>query len=160
MKSILFVLSLITLTIPAHARYECIGKEVRQHGSIPADAKLTFDLYCLNRPKCILNNLVGTVIAGGTRNSDPDSVYRGEFRIKRLVNDLNYKPNKYKGAKIYRKVNAYKTSGSESGMWGDLIISTSTSSRYDLDAHYVFQAGDHMGGTIHMRCNRFNTSDR
>ncbi len=61
-----------------------------------------------------------------------------------------------------RNINAYKTSGSEGGMWGNLIVAQLTRSapNIKLEAHYVFQSGDHMGGPIHMNCMEMLTMRR
>ncbi len=161
MNKTLFILSSLLLSISANAAYICQGNEVRQHGSLKAEATLSFNLHCLNGPKCFLSGLEGYIIAGGDRYSDPETVYQGYFKIKSMINDTNYNPRKYKNAKVYRNVNAYKTSGAEQGMWGDLILSKPTRTNgADLEAHYVFKAGDHMGGTIHMSCVKVDPKRR
>lgn len=37
-------------------------------------------------------------------------------------------------------------------MWGYLVINKDTGGEFD--AHYIFQAGDHMGGTVDYKCKR------
>ena len=151
----LFISAMLLSCISAQARYNCVGNELRQHGKMKGSANFTFDLQCLNSPVCIITNLTGMVMADGDpTNTDPEYAYHGYFKIKSMTSDPRYRPTKYKNARIFRKVNAYRTKGAEDGMWGDLIVAQSTrrSQSILLEAHYVFQAGDHMGGTIHMKC--------
>lgn len=76
--------------------------------------------------------------------------YIGGFSIPRVSEDPAYKPVKYKNSSKFPGVDAKETRGLESGMWGYLVVPRDV--RGTFESHYIFQAGDHMGGTIHMSC--------
>ena len=39
-------------------------------------------------------------------------------------------------------------------MWGELVIENKFEIAEEFEAHYIFQAGDDVGGTIHMNCKQ------
>ena len=82
---------------------------------------------------------------------DPTTAYyQGTFTAIKLVENPNYKPRRYKGYSQFRDFDASK---SMSGMWGELVIERNTK-KEKFQAHYIFQAGDHMGGTLHLTCSQ------
>jgi hypothetical protein len=82
-----------------------------------------------------------------------ESNYIGNFKIPLITENAKYRPIKYKGYSQFPKFNATDTSGSaEDGMWGQFLLEKNTN-KARFGAHYIFQAGDHMGGTLHMTCS-------
>ena len=73
-----------------------------------------------------------------------DDVERKEFNIKHIEENAYYAPQRYKGHSQFRNFDS-------SDMWGNLIIPKKTSQK-KFYAHYIFQEGDHMGGTLHLVC--------
>ena len=82
---------------------------------------------------------------------DPTTAqYQGAFTAVKLIENPDYKPRRYKGYSQFRDFDASK---SMSGMWGELVIERNTK-KEKFQAHYIFQAGDHMGGTLHLTCSQ------
>lgn len=82
------------------------------------------------------------------------NAYIGLFDTKRLTENKAYKPNKYKDYAQFKDVDAKETTGQESGMWGYLVFPKDYAAQEKFHAAYVFQAGDHMGGTLHFTCEK------
>ena len=115
-----------------------------------ASATLTFTETTYSQGLRVLNDIEGTI---KTSPETPDESYIGNFKIASLTENPKYRPNKYKGYSQFPKLDATDTTGSsEEGMWGQLLLEKDTSKR-TFQAHYVFQAGDHMGGTLHLTCS-------
>lgn len=84
--------------------------------------------------------------------------YYGVFWGDDLLAEAPYqKAAKYKNHLRFKNFNAIRTAGYESGMWGDFIINQNIVGGMEpgdtIDAHYVFKAGDHIGGTIDFSCS-------
>ncbi len=96
-------------------------------------------------------DLRGEIRASGSEEDlVSDNAYIGIFDTKSLKENPDYNPVRYKNSSQFQKLNAKETRGAESGMWGSLIVPKNM--RGTFESHYIFQAGDHMGGTIHMSC--------
>ena len=65
---------------------------------------------------------------------------------------MDYKPTKYKNHFKFEDIDAAFTAGNEDGMWGDFILEKGFAK--EISAHYIFQAGDHMGGTVDFTCQK------
>ncbi|MCY4644356.1 MAG: hypothetical protein OXB88_07020 [Bacteriovoracales bacterium] len=77
---------------------------------------------------------------------DPETAeYRGDFSAVTLVENPHYRPWRYKGYSQFRELD------STGSMWGELVVERKTEQE-KFKAHYIFKAGDHMGGTLHMTC--------
>lgn len=130
------------------ARGKCLSQ--KGGGLLPAKADLEFtDKTARGKPR-VLKNVEGRVV---TNPEDEDGgSYIGNFKIRSVTENPDYKPTKYKGFSQFQKFNATDTEGSsESGMWGEFVLDKKTD-RDTFKAHYIFQAGDHMGGTLHFNC--------
>ena len=76
-----------------------------------------------------------------SNKKNSDNVYKIEY----LEENPYYQPKRYKGYSQFRNFDSLKT------MWGDLLISKQTN-KDKFFAHYLFQLGDHIGGTLHLSC--------
>jgi hypothetical protein len=76
--------------------------------------------------------------------------YYGVFSFEKISNNPKYKPTKYKDYVQFQDFDAIRTS-SQDGMWGQLVINKELK-KEGMTAHYIFQASDHMGGTIDLTC--------
>ncbi|MBI2604622.1 MAG: hypothetical protein HYW49_00945 [Deltaproteobacteria bacterium] len=155
-KLILTILGMMLLAPAAGAAaYVCTGNAVSQHGAKgKAIAGFRFSASAING-RIVISRLTGTVrtvdpAVGGDLNNLND-VYIGYFKIRTLVNNPDFNPRKYTGYVQFKNVDAVRTAGLESGMWGTLVLDL-RSGRQPFSGAYIFQAGDHMGGTIHLRC--------
>lgn len=155
MKSALSVLA-IALSFNSYALTTCHSTKAFQVGSaMQSDVELNFDLTKAGNESEI-KNIVGHVFvkspyeANAATYSTEDS-YMGFFKIDSIKANNKYRPNKYKGYAQFQKFNAIHTTGLEDGMWGDLVLDVS-STEATFNGAYVFQAGDHMGGTILLSC--------
>jgi len=117
-----------------------------------AKADITFDVATDGRNDLrTITDLRGEIRAAQDKEeANSDDAYIGIFATKSVQENPKYRPVKYKDSSQFQNVDAKETRGAESGMWGSLIVPKKTTGAFE--AHYVFQAGDHMGGTIHMDC--------
>jgi hypothetical protein len=117
-----------------------------------ARADLTFDVAVDGRNGLrTITDLRGEVRAAyDARELETDDAYIGLFDTKRVAEDPRYRPSKYKNSSKFPGIDAKETTGAESGMWGYLVVPRDV--RGEFESHYIFQAGDHMGGTVHMKC--------
>lgn len=100
----------------------------------------------------ILKNIRGTVMVTASTKAEfgdgelnrETADYVEDFSIETLSENPKYKPTRYKGFSQFKDFDA-------SDMWGSFILDKDTN-QDSFEAHYIFQAGDHMGGTLHMSC--------
>ncbi len=86
---------------------------------------------------------------GDKKIANYTGVFNGDFK-----NHEGYRPSVYTNHFKFNEFNAKVTSRHDGGgMWGYLVIKKDNTSD-KIDAHYVFQAGDHIGGTIDMTCSK------
>lgn len=83
-----------------------------------------------------------------------DNAYIGIFRVVNTPENTNYRPRRYKGFMQFPYFDAVETKGRESGMWGALLLQRIYKTAPRFQAKYIFEAGDHMGGTLHLTCTR------
>lgn len=98
--------------------------------------------------KISLEKYMGHLYVGG---------YYGVFNGNDNLELPYIRPTTYKNHYRFHNFDAVETAGSESGMWGQFILNKAvdtarSTENFSTDAHYVFQAGDHMGGTIDYTC--------
>ena len=99
-----------------------------------------------------ITDLRGEILAAyDKKEANSADAYIGTFAIKSAEENPNYRPVKYKDSSQFQKIEAKETRGPENSMWGSLIVPKKTTGSFEV--HYIFQAGDHMGGTIHMDCH-------
>ncbi|MCO4793194.1 MAG: hypothetical protein KC493_05765 [Bacteriovoracaceae bacterium] len=154
MKKLIAVAALLATTSILAADYKgsyvCMAKELRQHSSTyNADGRLHFTKY-QEGEKTLYKNIVGHLITG--YDDEPEYAYYGVFKFDQKEADPKYRGRTYKN---HDKLDfdAVATNGNDGGgMWGYLVINKTTEAEFD--AHYVFQAGDHMGGTVDYTCKR------
>jgi hypothetical protein len=162
MKKILNTVSISALFLTAASAFsaprtiECVarGKSFSNLGAAPleASANLTFDESFENNIR-VINKITGSVKI----HSAYGDIYAGQFKIANpLFENVKYRPLRYKDHSQFPEFNATESEGSsESGMWGNLILSKLTS-QPKFSAHYILQAGDHIGGTLHLTCQYKN----
>ena len=83
--------------------------------------------------------------------------YYGLFNGKDLLEVPYKRATTYKNHYRFKGFDATFTAGHESGMWGEFIVNKDierihSRELHETDAHYVFQAGDHLGGTVDFVC--------
>lgn len=160
MKSIIgVVLVVLSMQAQSFEAVHCDGVKAVQYGAanLAANADLSFELE-RNGSLSEMKNIKGHIFVksqfekGDTIN--PDNSYMGYFQIQSLKANTNYNPNKYKDWFQFKDFNAVSTQGVEDGMWGSLLLDLSSDDNFD--ARYIFQAGDHMGGTVILNCRASN----
>ena len=132
------------------------GKTLSRSGGelLNAAAQLTFVETTDASGARVLKNVEGYARTVGwyVANDGTSVDYIGNFKIAAITENVKFRPNKYKGYSQFQKFDATDTLNStEDGMWGQLVVAKNTS-RAIFHAHYIFQAGDHMGGTLHLSC--------
>jgi hypothetical protein len=155
MKKLIAVAALLATTSVIAADYKgsyiCLADGMRQHGSsYSADGRLHFVKY-EEEGKTIYKGIVGHLSVG--YDEEPEYSYYGVFNFDQKEVDPKYRGRTYKN---HDKLDfsAVATNGNDGGgMWGYLVINKDNT-QDTFDAHYVFQAGDHMGGTVDYTCKR------
>ena len=160
MKYLLIFSSLI-MTVPISAAtqwrdYICIAEQLRQNGSIlPVSSSLEFSVKS-NDGLHEITDLIGHVIAKNNPEGSPKldfNAYHGIFYFKQLPNNPQYTGRVYKNHIQFRDFDAFQTNNNDGGgMWGEFVIAKAIDNKTPVDAHYIFKAGDHMGGTIDYIC--------
>ena len=157
MKSLIFAVILFSSQAFASYNISCTSAKAFQQGTgdMLSEAQLTFQLVPHGNGS-VINNINGHIfVKSPLENSNPtfssNDTYMGYFQIPTLSANADYRPNKYEGYAQFKNFNATQTTGEESGMWGYLAIDVTGRSE-KLNAVYVFQAGDHMGGTVLLEC--------
>lgn len=153
MKSFIALTALILSTQAFAERVTCHADTFvtsGEHGK--ADAEISFEL---NRKTKTISNVKGHIfvqaIYAESEEINTEESYMGFFSFAKLAHNPNYRPLKYKGHTQFKNFDAAHTAGQESGMWGSLVIDLE-SRQPKFDAHYIFQAGDHIGGTVLFTC--------
>lgn len=137
------------------ARYICEANgPIRQNGgNAVVQSRLELRVYQNDAGQVYLTRGVGHVLAGedlDTLLSEPYAYY-GLFRIGKIVANADYRPTTYINHYQFKPFNARYTNGADGGgMWGYFVLPKSLDR--EVKAHYVFQAGSHIGGTIDYQC--------
>lgn len=130
------------------------GEALAQQGGQVMEASASFEFTVLKNSAGlrVIKNLKGEVITD-PRHLEFDASWIGRFDIPKLVENKDYRPRRYHGFSQFREVDAVDTEGSaEDGMWGTFLLEKDLSGEH-IRAKYIFQAGDHMGGTLHLGCH-------
>ena len=130
------------------------GESLAQQGRhmMGVSANFEFTVTEDSRGMRALKDFKGEVITD-PGHVEYDRSWIGRFDIAKLVENPDYRPRKYQGFSQFREVDATDTGGSaESGMWGVFLLEKDISGDH-IQAKYIFQAGDHMGGTLHLGCH-------
>jgi hypothetical protein len=155
MKKLIIAIVLLVVSIAAEAQdrkvvasLKCTATAYRTAGEDNSEnTSILWFLVVKKGEKLSLEEYGGHIYVTG---------YYGLFNGKNLVEVPYTRPVKYKNH--YRfKFTADYTDGNESGMSGDFVLNkeidgSRDNSNFETDAHYVFQAGDHLGGTIDYSC--------
>ncbi len=133
------------------------GKSTANSGRmLPTRAALYFDVVDFNARTdkvMTIRELNGNIFVKTDREDNgpftSENSYRGYFDAKVLRSNPKYKPRRYTNF-VQFNLNAAKTDGFEEGMWGQLLVEKKIDDEFE--AKYIFRAGDHMGGTVHLDC--------
>lgn len=156
MKSISLLLALL-LSFSANASLvTCTSDHGVQWGDkLPTLGLVTFE-FERHGNESTMKNVNGFIFvknqwedANDTTFTEENS-YRGYFEFDEVKANPNYRPLKYKGHAQFKDFDARFTDGLEGGMWGSFVIELKEEKEFK--AHYIFQAGDHIGGTIKFTC--------
>ena len=132
------------------------GNSVSQKGAgmIPGKASFEFTVNHTLKANRILTNITGEfTVAEEGESLTSEYSYHNVFKINSLSENPDYNPRKYVGYSQYPKFDATETLSGEDGMWGNFVLQQDMSGS-TFKAHYIFQAGDHMGGTLHLNCKK------
>lgn len=154
---LLIILAALTLSTQVFSEdVTCRSQKAIQENEpngMKVDAEINFTL---NRETKELTNVIGHIFVQQVFIEDEEigvnNSYLGFFSFDKLSSNPNYKPIRYKGYTQFKEFDAIHTAGLESGMWGAFVIDL-TKTTQKFDGRYIFQAGDHMGGTVLFTCN-------
>lgn len=155
MKSLIVLATLLLSTQSFAEQIRCRAESAVQHEqTMKADAEISFEL---NIEEKTISKVIGHIfVQGAYVEHDQITVedsYMGFFQFDSLASNSNYRPYKYKGYTQFKDFDAVHTSGQEDGMWGSFVVDLNSTEK-KFDARYIFQAGDHMGGTVLFTCRR------
>ena len=150
------MLAFAILTSIAHAddfrfvgRYDCKTATWRQGESLPSRGRLALDVRRAASGIYKLEDVTGHVEGGYTpaELGDRDGYYT-VFRADGLLSNPAYRARTYTGWTQFKDFNGSHDT------WGTLVIDLRTPTAPTTRAAYVFQSGDHMGGTIDFNCDK------
>jgi hypothetical protein len=162
MKKVLGVVGLLLIfasVAEANLSVVCIakGKKTANNGGgmLYTDARISFDAEDPNpdnnlRTIAAVNGVIKVADVNNESELNENNAYIGKFKFEELNSNPKYRPVKYKNMVQFQNFDAKETMGEESGMWGQFLIDKEFGD--GCDAKYIFQAGDHMGGTINFKC--------
>ena len=149
---VLLFIAFLNLCYAATVSCQASGKSVFQEGGdkLPAEALFLFEESYQGEIR-VLSDVIGE-FKTAYDSLDDDYIYFGRFQMDAIKENPKYRPIKYKGFSQFKDFDAADTKGScESGMWGYFLLEKNTN-KEKFEAYYIFQAGDHMGGTLKMSC--------
>lgn len=161
----LFALILSTPAANAATNIHCFAKGDKAGGNDAGPLMVDVSLHLSLAYDCTAK---GHVISGGgemkiaspfeelksPEELNEDNAYIGIFNLVNTPENTNYRPRRYKGFMQFPYFDAVETKGRESGMWGALLLQRIYKTAPRFQAKYIFRAGDHMGGTLHLTCTR------
>ena len=155
MKKIMLLILLVTsgmLLARDFNFYACKSERFRNdQGLLPHDSLLYVDLLKEDDGSFELVKLMGHMKLA---DDDATSAYYNIFNSEKFPADISYKPLKYKESVRFKEINSIaSSSSSEEGMWGDFVIEKTMAE--NVKAHYIFKAGDHLGGTVDFSCKNY-----
>lgn len=153
---LIFLVVFATNASAAVTKVRCSSERSIQAGfsHIATNAELSFELERKNN-KSVITNLLGHIFVQSPFEQSGDfnteNSYMGFFKTTRLSANGEYNPRKYVGFAQFNDFDAAHTTGLEDGMFGYLALDVDPD-KNEFNAFYVFQAGDHMGGTVLFTC--------
>lgn len=154
MKKLWLLLLMSNIAFGSIESYYCQSTNARQHGmQLYSEMELRFD-YVDEENQIFLEDVVGSVKVSYEENLATDELYFGIFHFNEIYYNANYKPSRYQGYVQFPNFNSYSSNNYDGGgIWGELVVENN-SNKEIKKAHYIFQAGDHMGGTIDLICKK------
>ena len=130
--------------------YVCKATKFVQQGdtekNADVDARIEFQEYTVAEVQEI-REVVGHIWIKDNGGGD----YYGVFSFDKQVENLKYRPLKYKNHTQYKNFDATKTNNNDGGgMWGQFVVNKTRGGTFD--ANYIFKSGDHMGGVVVFEC--------
>jgi hypothetical protein len=129
------------------------GKNLRQQGTTyPVNARLQFSQYQDDQGNRVIKKVIGHLL---TSYEEPMLAYAyyGTFQYDSIVANAKYRGRTYKNHSQFSMDATATNDNDGGGIWGKLVVSKNVKDK-TFDAHYIFQAGDHMGGTVDFTCQR------
>ncbi len=155
MKTALFLLSLLALGAQAK-QYTCVSTAFRQNSGLEhkANARFVFDVKKDESGVVSLQGFLGHVLVS---DAEEELVYNyySVFALETVANNVAYVPRVYTDHLQFVDVDEKMSNGWDGGgMNGNLVIEKVVlDGAKTAKAHYIFQSGDHMGGTIDFDCS-------
>ena len=154
--SSLMGLSLIgTASVSAFSQDKDIGTvncKIETFRQIPHSQKVEGELH-FSAYKDDSNHLVIKKVKGYTRFDRDYDTNIAYFSVEQLRENPNYKPIDYLGATQFKKFSGKGLSGFDNdNPHGELVLEWEQGKRKEFQTHFVFQSGDHIGGTLDMKC--------
>jgi len=163
--SALFVIIFSSTGYSAKVICSAEGNNLRKDGKPhPVSARLEFRLVKTDSPsKFLMTRYVGHIAGSNFNIKPPETIlsnsdaYYGVFTGKDKNSSLSPQATKYTDDSYlrFRDFNATSTNGQDGGgMWGYFVVNKQALDGVskNFDAHFVFSAGDHMGGTVDFNC--------
>jgi len=151
----IFLLGFSSLGFSAQSnKYYCDVQGARQNGALIADGVVRFT-YSTDGESSKLFDVIGYLTVNYKFNvSEPEiKNYIGVF-LGAFENKKSYRGQVYKNHHKFENFDAELTSQYDGGgMFGYLTVNKNNGKGH-IDAHYVFQAGDNIGGTFDLKCRK------
>jgi hypothetical protein len=162
-KSFLVLLSFVSFNLHAAdaatqrqylGEWTCLSSDIR-HDSDEAtvDARFVLKLFKVN-DLIVAEQIIGHA-AVGVYGDVLGEDYYSVFKSENVSQNPNYRPRVYTNHFQFRGLREVASNNRDGGgMNGDLVISNTVLTSNEARAHYVFQSGDHLGGTIDYDCKK------
>ena len=155
-SKILFMISLCNLSTLAFATTVkpkllgskiCVAERIRTDIPTWVEARIEFQVRELDDAR-FMDHFIGHIFVGHP-GLGPFEGYYAIFNYSDVKENLKYRPDTYKDHYQFPRINSKHSTLHDGGnMRGYFVL------KKDLtEAHYVFRAGDHIGGAIDFRCH-------
>jgi hypothetical protein len=161
LTKLLFLSTLVGTSLHA-TQFTCISKVFRENGGTggkTAESRLVLTLKEKDDGSVEALKIAGHVtVIGHDENGVAERAndnYYSVFALNNLTNNPNYRPTVYTNHIQFKEVNEAASSDQDGGgMFGTLVVNKTRPENENekFDAHYIFQSGDHLGGTIDYDC--------
>ena len=152
--TILMSFAVLAFSQAKSVEYTCLASKFRINGGDEGKSVNSRFVMVLSSDTGteVAKSLIGHVDVSAFEQSPYDNYY-SVFVLKDLASNPNYNGHKYTNHVQFKEINESASSSADGGgMNGYLVVNKDRKSGESFDAHYVFQSGDHIGGTIDYDC--------
>lgn len=137
-------------------RCQSAGAAMSTLGQDQADleADIKFTLKVRDDGLRVIEKFRGAILLDGAQSVSQTLL--AKFENEQAIENIDYAPRVYKGYSQFRNINGVGVVGSQAmAMVGNFLLEKKVNKDV-IHAVYQFQAGDSLGGVLHLNCKKIN----